>query len=637
MPIEFPTLSPLNSDNKNALLGKLLSRFGGDAENSDNESALLRKILARANLASGASFFSPSEFGAVGDGSHDDIIAIQSAADAAMAVSGVLMLDAKKYAISAPLVLDRGVTVMGSGVVTHNGRAADNPGGSINIPVESPYLSGSVLLMTTAGANVIEITAVGETVNLHDFGIQFVDAIKFENTGHGIYQMPPDNVIDGVGTFKDNGPQNSNWTDIYVYGCDGDHYAFYSCNSLYSVHTNIASAGGGGWCHENNGYVTGDVDDYNQLTGNVVLTNASFFTFSGGTAHCVHVKRTAGNPSHVTMIRPQGLSLNAASYGASTQPTDAQKLLKVDYASNFIQIYQPAWENLRSGTASKVDIGAQMPGFFMTTASSVGDQPIAERGVDQGAGALPNLTSSPISWGSMGWSHDQRILRFNEPLDGNNWRRGFYVPSPDGAVDHIGGWYVTDYGDSTDYHKWGVGVLNTAGDTYTWNQWVSQRGNQWCAGWMDGGSRYYKELASNQSVTTTTLTNATGMSFTLPAGTFELTGLWTFSNSASGTGAKLQVTFSQNISITWKLSAIPDSGAQTPTFNAFSSTSLGSINTNQSTAQYPVFELHRARITLPSSTTVTVQFSQQTADGGINTTMLAGSYVEARRLAGSGS
>lgn len=630
MPIEFPTLQPLNSDNKNALLGKLLSRFGGDAENSDNESSLLRKILTRANSASGASFFSPSEFGAVGDGSHDDIVALQSAADAAKAVGGVLMLDAKKYAISQPLVLDQGVTVMGSGVVTHNGAAADNPGGSINIPVEPPYLSGSVLLMTTANTNAIEITAVGETVSLRDFGIQFSDAIKFESTGHGIYQMPPDNVIDGVGTFKDNGPQNCVWDNIYVYGHDGNHYAFYSCNSLYNVHTNIASAGGGGWCHENNGYVTGNVEDYNQITGNVVLTNGSFFTFSGGASHCVHVKRTAGPPAHITMVRPQGLSLNAASYGASTQPTSAQALLKVDYGTFFCQIIQPAWENLRTGTASKVEIGEQVPGFFMTPASVVGDQPNAERGVDHGAGAMPMLLDGPISWGH-GWAEEQRVFRFNEP-NSDSWRRGFYASSSNGAVDHISGWYCTDYGDSADYFKWGVGVLNTAGDTYTWNHWVSQRGNQWNSGWIDGGSRYFKELASNQTSVTTTLANVTGMAVTLPAGTYELTGLWSFSNSAGGTGAKININFSQNISTIWKFSSVPDSGVQTPTFNNFSSASQSDITVSDLTGQFSVIELHRAKVTIPSSTVVTVQFAQATLNAGINTVMLARSYFEARRL-----
>ena len=40
-----------------------------------------------------------------------------------------------------------------------------------------------------------------------------------------------DNVIEGEGTFKDNGPTNNEWRNVFVYGHDGNHYAFYTCNS----------------------------------------------------------------------------------------------------------------------------------------------------------------------------------------------------------------------------------------------------------------------------------------------------------------------------------------------------------------------------------------------------------------------
>lgn len=45
MPIIFPTLAPTNNDNQSALLGKLVTLFGGEAHNSDNARALLARIL----------------------------------------------------------------------------------------------------------------------------------------------------------------------------------------------------------------------------------------------------------------------------------------------------------------------------------------------------------------------------------------------------------------------------------------------------------------------------------------------------------------------------------------------------------------------------------------------------------------
>lgn len=93
-----------------------------------------------ARSAPDAPYVTPEEYGAVGDGSTDDTVAVQSALDAA--VGGTLWLPADKtYVANAMLVVESNTTVIGAGptsVIRFTWTGVNSPEGSVNVRTGGP-------------------------------------------------------------------------------------------------------------------------------------------------------------------------------------------------------------------------------------------------------------------------------------------------------------------------------------------------------------------------------------------------------------------------------------------------------------------------------------------------------------------
>jgi hypothetical protein len=194
-----------------------------------------------ATTAGGTLTFSVANYGAKGDGTTDDTTAIQNAINAAEAVAGVVVLPLGTYKITSALTISSPISIRGSGVNCLFGDRS--VAGSDICPTVSPYLSGSVIVQYTAATNAINITVVGATVHLADFGIRFGPSIAMNDTGHGVYANPG---LESGQTYSNNGLDGGSWSNIFVYGQDGNRYAFYLVNAQLMTLTNLEGYGGGG-------------------------------------------------------------------------------------------------------------------------------------------------------------------------------------------------------------------------------------------------------------------------------------------------------------------------------------------------------------------------------------------------------
>lgn len=241
-----------------------------------------------------------SYYGALANGSHDDTSNIQDAIAENEAVGGKIEAEpGKTYELTDELVITQSITVEGGGVQSVWG-LMDNAESRIiacEIPTKAPYLKGTVFKQNTAGKNVLTITAAGESVNLRHFGIRFADNIRFSNTGHGIRCLPPVNTADNP--KREFGMFDSRWDSVFVWGVDGNHYAFSVVNQVLCTFTHLRGFGGGGLELHSEINMT--------APGNSVIIHPYFALFAGGTAHgiYIHTDGTAlGNILNV-FLRPQ--------------------------------------------------------------------------------------------------------------------------------------------------------------------------------------------------------------------------------------------------------------------------------------------------------------------------------------------
>lgn len=259
----------------------------------------------------------------------DDSIAVQDAVDAAPE-GGTVVIPGQCLVTVAPSVTKH-LTLVGSGVAEVTEDIISSSFGSG--PSLSPYLSGSVLIQTTAGANGINVTGTGKNVHLRDLGIRFAPAIMFRDTGHGVYAVPT--ATYGAGGHE-NGVFNPRWDNVTVFGHDGNHYAFYLLNSNLGTFTQLRGHGGGGLFIESDSYGAG--------YGNAVFVHPYFRMFCGGSANGFTLKCRDINPTEpslnlIDFYRPQCNIL---------QPTLAPAFSGLGITAPTIAQYN--WRNVRTGT-----------------------------------------------------------------------------------------------------------------------------------------------------------------------------------------------------------------------------------------------------------------------------------------------
>lgn len=247
--------------------------------------------------------------------------AINDAIQSAISAGRPLSLGYEQWSVDAPLVIDGPLRLLGSGVNEHHGPA--DTVNAMNFPVVDPYLEGGAIVQTAAGADAIQITTCGETVDLLDFAIRFDGAHRFANTGHGVNCLPP-----VKGSYSDHGPMGQTWRGVKVYGHDGNHYAFRLVNSLLGNLRGLRGYGGGllqfvqhsSACN----YGNCQLDD---LYGNLFLA---------GTAHAVHLNNSGSQGNKLNFLKfgrwQTWVASPSPAISGTTPPTSAQRSL--EYTGN---------------------------------------------------------------------------------------------------------------------------------------------------------------------------------------------------------------------------------------------------------------------------------------------------------------
>jgi len=159
----------------------------------------------------------------------DDTAAIQSAITAACANDGNVFFPPAYYGIQGVTI---GCPIRFSGA---NINATENDGGeNLTVP---PYLVGSVLQMMKPNTDAVRTTVNGHGVNFDRLGIVFDPTLAFWQSGHG---------FNGYAVDPFWGIQNAYWDNLFVWGTDGNHYAFTLINSVLWNSNNLYAYGGGG-------------------------------------------------------------------------------------------------------------------------------------------------------------------------------------------------------------------------------------------------------------------------------------------------------------------------------------------------------------------------------------------------------
>lgn len=123
------------------------------------------------------------------------------------------------------IFLNKDVSLIGEGISTTPAAYPSDPDDMIT------GMSGVVISITTANTNALTINGTRSNINIKNIGIHFTGS----GTGYGVYS-PAGNNIQGL--------MYSNLDNIFVWGHDANHYAFYLVNMQHCTTDRLYSFGG---------------------------------------------------------------------------------------------------------------------------------------------------------------------------------------------------------------------------------------------------------------------------------------------------------------------------------------------------------------------------------------------------------
>lgn len=265
----------------------------------------------------------------------DNATALQSAMNAATAAGVPLFVPVPSgggcYSYTAPLTISGNLTIYGSS-------AQESWNGGINVPSGTPPLLGSVMCPSSNGSDAVDISGTSLSVNIHDIGLYFQTALS--GTGDGWHYVPAQNV---------QGLSGSTWSNVIVYGHDGNHYGFNLTNPIIDTFLFERSYGGGEW------NLTGNSTAGNY--GNSVFVHPYGQVIVGGSAHGFHLSANASQRlALLTFIRPQAITDNV--FGITpvgNPPTSAQLIWNQDPNVQAVRLVGP---DLETNVGSSIQLGA---------------------------------------------------------------------------------------------------------------------------------------------------------------------------------------------------------------------------------------------------------------------------------------
>jgi hypothetical protein len=264
------------------------------------------------------------DYGMDPTGSTFSTTALQNAIDATP-VGGTLYVRGGAFKLSGAREITKNIRILGGGISGLWG-SLNSQFNAIDFPGVSPYLAGTVFVQTLAGADCFDVPVTGCTVNFKDFGILFAsqinpapsDALMFKNTGNGIKSISGGTY----GGLPDLGMTNSHLENVWVFGHDGNHYAFDLTNAILVRGTSLKSFGGGLLHFVQNG---GSVGGNPAYFGNSYFEEIYGQVIAGGSAHGIFLDQQSLTLTAMRFDHPQ---VTVADYTGQpfspTAPTSVQ-------------------------------------------------------------------------------------------------------------------------------------------------------------------------------------------------------------------------------------------------------------------------------------------------------------------------
>lgn len=307
--------------------------------------------------------FHAANFGAVGDGSHDDTTAIQAAIDAAATnaagtgIGGTVYLNGLYFLISAPLILKKHVMLRGAGMTATTIKLAVNA----NCDVIKSFAPA-----TSTGTNadfvaIKDLSLDGNRTNQSGagpyYGVNFTtNPLTSTASADSFFDMH--HTLDNVRVYRaqDDGFHFAGRSAIQVINCFAQQcngYGFFSTFDTNFTHCESDSAGKAGFYLNNGSIRLAACKSY--LSGQVVTTSPGYYLDSGASGIGLSACEAQNNQG-------AGFYFNGCSRVAgSGLVADSNNVINGGYpgfdfnGANYCVIDGVAWQGLQGGTR----VGAQ--------------------------------------------------------------------------------------------------------------------------------------------------------------------------------------------------------------------------------------------------------------------------------------